>query len=56
MVKIKYRGRKMIIKEVKYINRYYCTRISGILILLVNVRMGRKEKSKIIHKILKTQN
>lgn len=51
--KIKYKGLKIIIKEVPYQFEYYCTNLNGYIILFLNKALTQKHKSNILHKIIK---
>lgn len=55
MKKIKYKGLKLIIKEVPYQFEYYCTKLNGYVILYINEALPKVHKSNILHKIIKTR-
>ena len=55
MKKIKYRGLKLIIKDVPYQFEYYCIKLNGYVILYINETLSKVHKSNILHKIIKTR-
>ena len=55
MKKLKYKGRKIIIKEVAYPFNYYCIKINGYIILYINEALLKVHKSNVLHKIIKTR-
>lgn len=53
MERIKYRGKKISIIRSENITKYYAIKKYSTIIIFINSRLNEKEKSKILHKVLK---
>lgn len=51
---VKYKGKRIIIKHVEYGFRFYFTVIKGVLIIYLDKEMSVGEKSKYLHKAIRT--
>lgn len=56
MKMIKYKGHRIVIKEVTYPFKYYCVNLNGYIILFLNKALSKKHKSNILHRIIRTMS
>ena len=54
MKRIKYKGHRIVIKEVTYPFKYYCVNLNGYIILFLNKALSQNHKSNILHGIIRT--
>lgn len=53
MERAKYRGKKILIIRSENISKYYAIKKYSTIIIFINTKLNKKEKSEILHKALK---
>lgn len=51
---MRYRGQKILIKYGEYNFNYFSTKKYGVILLFISNKVSEKEKSRALHKVLKT--